>query len=63
MGLFGKLFGKSQAGKKISGQPNFSNIQKTAEILDENIFWNIIDHSLKSTDNQTEQEAFLINDI
>nr|WP_305050887.1 hypothetical protein [Elizabethkingia bruuniana] len=47
MGLFGKLFGKSQSNKKISTQPNFSNIEKTAEMLDENIFWSIVDNSLK----------------
>lgn len=63
MGLFGKLFGKSQLDKKISSQPNFSNIEKTAEMLDENIFWNIIDNSLKNTNNQKNQEAFLIKEI
>lgn len=63
MGLFGKLFGKSQSDKEISSQPNFSNIEKTAEMLDENIFWNIVDNSLKNTNNQKNQEAFLIKEI
>ncbi|WP_228442463.1 DUF4240 domain-containing protein [Chryseobacterium indologenes] len=63
MGLFGKLFGKSQSDKEISSQPNFSNIEKTVEMLDENIFWNIIDNSLKNTNNQKNQEVFLINEI
>lgn len=36
---------------------------KTAEMLDENIFWEIIDKSLKSTKSQEEQENFLVAEI
>jgi len=38
-------------------------LQKTAEMLDEDIFWSIIAASLQQTDNQQEQEAFLIQEI
>ena len=63
MGLFGKLFGKSQPNEKTSSKTNLNNIEKTAEMLDENIFWKIIDNSLKNTNNQQNQEAFLIKEI
>lgn len=38
-------------------------LTKTAEMLDENVFWKIIDKSLKSTSNQGDQEQFLITQI
>lgn len=57
MGLFEKFFGKLQSDDDLT------NIEKTAEMLDENIFWNIIENSLNNTDNQIEQEAFLIDEI
>jgi len=66
MGLFDKLFGKKEtpihAGNKVS---NFdtTQLEKTAEMLDEDLYWSIIDQSLKSTSNQDDQEQFLINEI
>ena len=63
MGLFGKLFGKSQSNEKTSDTNNFNDIEKTSEMLDETIFWSIIDRSLKNTNNQQNQEAFLIKEI
>ncbi|WP_294298989.1 DUF4240 domain-containing protein [uncultured Chryseobacterium sp.] len=57
MGLFEKFL------RKLQSDDDLTNIEKTAEMLDENIFWNIIENSLKNTVNQTEQEAFLINKI
>ncbi|HYF68949.1 MAG TPA: DUF4240 domain-containing protein [Ohtaekwangia sp.] len=63
MGLFEKLFGRT----KNSGQPyrNESDpiqLAKTAEMLDEGLFWKIIDKSLKST-SQDEQEQYIISEI
>lgn len=60
MGLFSGLFGKKD------NQPNNSNgneLTKTAEMLDEDLYWTIVDKSLKQTDNQNDQEQFLIKEI
>lgn len=38
-------------------------LAKTAEMLDENLFWTIVEKSLKSTNSQEGQEQFLINEI
>lgn len=35
-------------------------LEKTAEMLDETLFWSMVDASLKNTKSQDEQEAFLI---
>lgn len=53
MGIFDNLFGKS----------NNQNLVKTGEMLSEDIFWSIIDRSLKNTKNQDEQEAYLVKEI
>jgi len=63
MGLFGKLFGKSQPNEKKSITNNFSDIEKTAEMIDETIFWNIVDKSSENNNNQQDQETFLIREI
>jgi hypothetical protein len=62
MGLFDKLFGKKQAKEK---SVNFDTTQltKTAEMLDEDLYWSIIAKSLKQTKNQDDQEQFLIKEI
>ncbi len=52
MGIFDSLFGKKE-----------SPLTKTAEMLDENVYWNIIDKSLKNTNNQDDQEQYLIKEI
>ncbi|MCL6275000.1 DUF4240 domain-containing protein [Muricauda sp. 2012CJ35-5] len=51
MGFFDKLFGNS------------SQIQATSELLNEEVFWNIVDLSLQKTNNQDDQERFLIKEI
>jgi hypothetical protein len=42
---------------------NTSAITKTAQMLNEDTYWKIIDESLKQTINQEDQEEFLINEI
>ncbi len=61
MGLFDKLFGKKQTEMSI----NFDTTQltKTAEMLDEELYWSIIAKSLKQTKNQDDQEQYLIKEI
>lgn len=65
MGLFDKLFGKKN---KSDNQEQHSNsdtmhLAKTAEMLDEDLYWSIIERSLKNTRSQDEQEEFLIKEI
>ncbi len=52
MGILDSLFGKKEP-----------QLSKTAEMLDENVYWNIIDKSLKNTSNQDDQEQYLIKEI
>ena len=58
MGIFDRLFGKKETTKTYS-----QKIEKTSEMLDETIFWNIVDSSVKNTKNQEAQELFLVNEI
>lgn len=50
---------KKEPGKKTEEVM----IEKTSEMLDEAIFWEIIDASLKNANNQEEQEAYLVKRI
>ncbi len=61
MGIFSKLFGKGNSNKKEKSITQ--KIEPTSELLDELIFWNIIDASLKNTKNQDDQETFLVKEI
>lgn len=63
MGIFSNLFRKSSSPTEEPITNNFKEIEKTAEMLDEKVFWDIIDKSLQNTDNQYDQEAFLIAQI
>jgi hypothetical protein len=38
-------------------------LSKSSEMLDEEMYWSIIENSIKGTDNQEDQELFLISDI
>ena len=49
--IINKIFGKKYV------------LEKTSKMLDENIFWNIIDLSLKNTNNIDDQEIFLVQEI
>ncbi len=66
MGLFDKLFGRkdnTSQPEKVASSIDTIQLTKTAEMLDEKIFWDIIDKSLKNTNNQEDQEHFLIKEI
>jgi hypothetical protein len=66
MGLFDKLFGKKETPKQTENKSmNFDTTQltKTAEMLEEDLYWTIIDNSLKNTSNQDDQEHYLIKEI
>ena len=58
MGLFDKFF-----TKKKQTVTSVGCIEKTAETLDESIFWKIVDDSVIKTGDQEEQEEFLIKEI
>ncbi len=60
MGLFGK---KKNTEEQKEAASDTTPLFKTAEMLDEDLYWSIIDKSLKATDNQDDQEQFLINEI
>lgn len=66
MGLFNKLFGKKDKPQNTpnntSGNPTAS-LAKTAETLEEDLYWAIVDKSLKNAGNEDEQEEFLIKEI
>ena len=63
MGIFDKLFGKKEPAKKEILKTYNQEIEKTSEMLDETIFWNIVDSSVKNTKNQDAQESFLVKEI
>lgn len=63
MGIFDKLFGKKESTKKEIPKTYNQEIEKTSEMLDETIFWNIVDSSVKNTKNQDAQERFLVKEI
>lgn len=66
MGLFDKLFGKNETPKQTENKTvNFDTTQltKTAEMLEEDLYWKIVDNSLKNTTNQDDQEKYLIKEI
>ena len=57
MGLFDKLFGRANQPADTTG------LAKTAELLDEKTYWDIVDRSLKYRNDQDQQEQFLIAEI
>lgn len=66
MGLFDKLFGKKETPQQTQNnvaQVDSTQLVKTSEMLAEDLYWKIIEKSLKNTSNQDEQELFLINDL
>ncbi len=66
MGLFDKLFGKKDKSVNIENKDSLlgiNPIEKTSEMLDEDLYWLIIENSLKHSSNQEGQEKYLINEI
>ncbi len=64
MGLFNKLFGKKENMPKSNPKYfEITQLAKTAEMLDENLYWQIVEKSLQNTSNQDDQERFLIQEI
>tara|TARA_Y100001935_G_C17189116_1_gene449108 strand:- start:175 stop:870 length:696 start_codon:yes stop_codon:yes gene_type:complete len=63
MSIFEKLFGKNQLAKKQDQKTNNQEIEKTSEMLDEQLFWSIVEKSLENTNNQDDQERFLVKEI
>lgn len=64
MGLLDRLFGKTEkSGETPKIQIDTTQLEKTAEMLDEDKFWEIINKSLQSTKNQDAQEEYLITEI
>ncbi|WP_333800755.1 DUF4240 domain-containing protein [Phnomibacter sp.] len=62
MGFFDRLFGNKQS----SDQPllvDTTVLSKTADMLDEELYWLIIDQSLRNSHNQDEQAAYLVKAI
>lgn len=66
MGIFYKLFGKKDRNSGTGNEKSAfdtTQLKKTAEMLDEEVFWKLINNSLKYSRNQAEQEAYLIQEI
>lgn len=63
MGIFDRFLGKKESIENNNIKSFNQEIEKTDEMLDETIYWNIIDLSLKKTKSQEEQEQFLIKEI
>lgn len=64
MGFFKNLFGKNEKSEKNEKSiADTLKFEKTAEMLDEDLYWKLVDASVKNSINQDEQEKFLITEI
>lgn len=54
---------KNEPTKKKETKTYNQEIEKTSEMLDETVFWNIVDLSFENTQNQDDQERFLVKEI
>lgn len=63
MGIFDKLFGKNNPNKKEEPKSFNQEIEKTSEMLDESIFWEIVDKSLKNSNGESGQISILVKEI
>ena len=63
MGIFDRLFGKKEQTRKETPKTNHQEIEKTSEMLDETLFWNIVASSLENSKSQDAQERFLVKEI
>lgn len=62
MGIFNKFFGPRSAGN-AGPSTDTSGLEKTADLLDEETYWSLIDASRKATRRQEDQEQYLIREI
>lgn len=63
MGIFDKLFGSNSPSKKEEPKTIKQEIEKTSEMLDESIFWQIVDKSIKNSNDESGQMSFLVKEI
>jgi hypothetical protein len=64
MGLFDKVFGRSEKTQQKQDKLNDISIPgKTSQMMDEQKFWNLIERSLQNSTNQDEQEPWLISEL
>lgn len=63
MGIFDKLFGENNPSKKEEPKSSNQEIEKTSEMLEESLFWEIIGKSLKNSKNESGQMSFLAKEI
>ena len=62
MSLFDKLFGNTSSNKQEQKSSN-QVIEKTSEMLDETVFWSIVDKSLKMSSDEEHQINVLVHEI
>ena len=63
MGFIDRLFGSKKENKEVLQNTETLKLEKSAELLDEDLYWNIVDISIKLSENQDEQEKILIQEI
>ena len=63
MGFVDRLFGNKQSSSNQPLPADTTVLSKTADMLDEELYWLIIDQSLHNSHNQDEQAAFLVKAI
>lgn len=64
MGFFGKFFCKvNNSAQEQNTSLNKGKLTKTSEMLDEDLYWAIVEKSLKNTNSQDAQEQYLIKEI
>ena len=63
MGIFDKLFEKNNPSKEEEPTAFNQEIEKTSEMLDESLFWEIVDKSIKNSNNESGQMSFLVKKI
>ncbi len=54
---------QSQNSNKEMGRIDISNLGTSSEMLEEDKFWEIVFESLENSENQYEQEEYLVNEI
>lgn len=63
MGIMNKIFGKNSSSKTETPKVFTFDIDKTSEMLDESIFWKIIERSLTNSHNEEEQITILVTEL